>query len=87
MTPPDRSLRTRFAAEVGRADDEINLALAALLVAREEYPQLPEDRYLGRLDLLAEETRDRLDDETAPLLVLQELLTHPLLQAPVPGEP
>lgn len=75
MTPPDRSLRTRFAAEVGRADDEINLALAALLVAREEYPQLPEDRYLGRLDLLAEETRDRLDDETAPLLVLQELLT------------
>lgn len=74
MTPPDRSLRQRFAAEVGRSDEDINLALAALMVAREEYPQLSEDRYLGQLDLLAEETRDRLDDETAPLMVLQELL-------------
>jgi len=74
MTPPHRSLRQRFAAEVGRADQEINLALAALLVAKEEVPQLSEDRYLGQLDLLAEETRDRLDEETAPLLVLQELL-------------
>jgi regulator of sirC expression with transglutaminase-like and TPR domain len=60
--------------EAARADEEINLARAALLVAREEYPQLPEERYLGRLDLLAEETRDRLDDENAHLLVLQELL-------------
>lgn len=74
MTPPDRSLRQRFAAEVGRSDQDINLALAILMVAREEYPQLSEDRYLGHLDVLAEETRDRLDDETAPLLVLQELL-------------
>jgi regulator of sirC expression with transglutaminase-like and TPR domain len=74
MPPPDRSLRRRFVEEVGRADDDIDLALAALLVAREEYPQLPEQRYLGQLDLLAEETRDRLDEETAPLLVLEELL-------------
>jgi regulator of sirC expression with transglutaminase-like and TPR domain len=74
MTPPDRTLRQRFAAEVGRADEDINLALAALLVAKEEFPQLSEERYLGQFDRLAEETRDRLDDETAPLLVLQELL-------------
>lgn len=74
MTPPDRSLRQRFLAEVSQADEEINLARAALMVAREEYPQLSEERYLGRIDLLAEETRDRLDDENAHLLVLQELL-------------
>jgi regulator of sirC expression with transglutaminase-like and TPR domain len=74
MTPPDRSLRQRFLAEVSQADEEINLARAALMVAREEYPQLPEERYLGCLDLLAEETLDRLDDENAHLLVLQELL-------------
>jgi regulator of sirC expression with transglutaminase-like and TPR domain len=74
MTPPHRSIRQQFAVEVGRADHEINLARAALLVAREEVPQISEDRYLGQLDLLAEETRDRLDEETAPLLVLQELL-------------
>jgi len=74
MTPPDRLLRQRFLAEVSQADEEINLALAAIMVAKEEYPQLPEERYLGRLDLLAEGTRDRLDDENASLVVLQELL-------------
>lgn len=74
MTPPDPSLRQRLLAEVSREDERINLARAALMVAREEYPQLPEERYLGQLDLLAEETRDRLDDEGAPLVVLQELL-------------
>jgi regulator of sirC expression with transglutaminase-like and TPR domain len=74
MTPPDRLLRQRFLAEVSQVDEEINLALAAIMVAKEEYPQLPEERYLGRLDLLAEGTRDRLDDENADLVVLQELL-------------
>lgn len=74
MTPPDFSIRQRFSAEVSQSDQEIQLARAALMVAREEYPQLSEGRYLGRLDLLAEETRDRLDEENAPLLVLQELL-------------
>jgi regulator of sirC expression with transglutaminase-like and TPR domain len=74
MTPPQQSLRERFLAEISQGDDQISLAGAALMVAREEYPQLPEERYLSQLDLLAEETRDRLDDETAPLLVLQELL-------------
>ena len=74
MTPPDRFVRQRLLAEVTHADENINLARAALMVAREEYPQLSEERYLGRLDLLAEEARDRLDDENAPLMVLQELL-------------
>jgi regulator of sirC expression with transglutaminase-like and TPR domain len=66
--------RLRFQEEVGVEDEKINLALAALLVAREEYAQLPLDGFLLRLDLLAEETRDRLNGETAPLIVLQELL-------------
>lgn len=74
MTSPQQPLRERFLAEVSQGDDQIDLAGAALMVAREEYVQLPEERYLSQLDLLAEETRDRLDDETAPLFVLQELL-------------
>jgi len=74
MKPLSGSRRQRFHVEISRADEDINLALAALLVAREEYPQLPIDGYMARLDLLAEETRDRLNGETAPLLVLQELL-------------
>jgi regulator of sirC expression with transglutaminase-like and TPR domain len=74
MTLPDPSLRRRFTEEVSQADGEINLALAAIMVAREEYPQLSEERYLGQLDLLAEETRGRLDDENAHLVVLHGLL-------------
>lgn len=74
MKPLSGVVRQRFSSEVQKAEEDLNLALAALLVAQEEYSQLPVDRYLTRLDLLAEETRDRLDGETAPLLVLHELL-------------
>ena len=74
MTAAPGPVRQLFASEVQKSDADLNLALAALLVAQEEYPQLPIDRYLGRLDILAEEARDRLDGETAPLMVMQELL-------------
>jgi regulator of sirC expression with transglutaminase-like and TPR domain len=66
--------RLQFQEELDQEDDKINLARAALLIAREEYPELSLDRYLVRLELLAEETKDRLNGETAPLIVLQELL-------------
>ena len=62
--PPAWSSRQEFTREVERPDEEMNLARAALLVAREEYVQLPVERYLLRLDLLAEETRDRLGVES-----------------------
>ena len=52
----------------------MDLARAALLVAKEEYPQLSVDLYLARLDQVSEEVRDRLANETAPLIVLDELL-------------
>ncbi|MEN8375129.1 MAG: tetratricopeptide repeat protein [Gemmatimonadota bacterium] len=55
-------------------DAEVNLAAAALLIAAEEYPQLPVAAYLGRLDILAERARDRLGDENAPPVVLQAAL-------------
>jgi regulator of sirC expression with transglutaminase-like and TPR domain len=71
---PAPSPRQEFTREVDRPQGEVDLARAALLVAREEYPQLPVERYLGRLDQLAEEVKDRLDNETAPPVVLQELV-------------
>jgi len=74
MTAPAASVRQMFAAEIGRPDAEMNLARAALLIAKEEYPQLSVELYLARLDQMAEEVRDLLDDETAPLVVLDELL-------------
>lgn len=73
MTVPASSPRQEFIREVNRSPDELDLARAALLVAREEYPQLPVERYLSHLDQLAEEVKDRLDGETASPLVLQEL--------------
>jgi regulator of sirC expression with transglutaminase-like and TPR domain len=70
---PAPSARSRFTAVVAQPEQDVELALAALLIAAEEYPQLLPEPYLRRLDLLAERVRDRLDDETAPPLVLQEL--------------
>lgn len=52
----------------------MNLARASLLVAKEEYPQLPVDLYLARLDQIAEEVKDRLSCENAPLVVLNEVI-------------
>ena len=74
MNVPAASPRQEFTFEVNRPKGEVDLARAALLVAKEEYPQLPVERYLGRLDQLAEEVKDRLDNETAPPVVLQELV-------------
>jgi regulator of sirC expression with transglutaminase-like and TPR domain len=74
VTAPAPSPRQRFTAEIRRSDEDLDLARAALLVAQEEYPQLPLEIYLSRLDQLAEEVCGRLGQETAPLLVLQELL-------------
>ena len=70
---PARSARARFAAAVQRAEPAIPLAEAALLVAAEEYPQLAPEPYLRRLDELAERARDRSWDETAPIMMLQEI--------------
>lgn len=71
MTAPVPSVRSRFAREV--EDHTPDLARAALLVAAEEYPQLATEPYLRRLDVLAERVRDRLSNETAPLVVLHEM--------------
>lgn len=69
------AVRDLFAREVSRGSEELDLARAALLVAKEEYPGLSTERYLGRLDALAEEVHDRLAGEQAPLVVLRELVS------------
>ena len=74
MTAPATSPRRRLADELVRAESEMDLARAALLVANEEYPQLPVELYLARLDQVAEEVKDRLACETAPLVVLSEVI-------------
>jgi regulator of sirC expression with transglutaminase-like and TPR domain len=73
VSVPASSARSRFTAAVARPEPALNLAEAALLVAAEEYTQLVPEPYLRRLDELAERVRDRLWNETAPVVVLQEL--------------
>ena len=73
MSAPAHGARSRFAAAVAVPDESIDLAEAALLVAAAEYPQLALEPYLRRLDVFAERAYDRLANEAAPPIVLQEL--------------
>jgi regulator of sirC expression with transglutaminase-like and TPR domain len=49
--------RAQFTALVRRADERLDLAEAALLIAAEEYPGLDVAAYLARLDALGERVR------------------------------
>lgn len=73
MNTPAPSARSRFAQCVAVPEHDFDLASASLLIAAEEYLQLSVAPYLRRLDLIAERVRDRLANESAPLVVLQEL--------------
>ena len=74
MSVPQRSLRYLLVEELSRSEAKLDLGRASLLIAAEEYPQLSVDLYLARLDQVAEEVKDRLANETAPLVVLNDLL-------------
>ena len=74
MSAPQRSLRYLLAEELSRSEAKLDLGRSSLLIAAEEYPQLSVDLYLARLDQVAEEVKDRLANETAPLVVLNDLL-------------
>jgi regulator of sirC expression with transglutaminase-like and TPR domain len=50
----------RFREVIGRPDDEIDLAEAALLIAKSAYPDLDVGRYLARIDRLAQGLSERL---------------------------
>jgi regulator of sirC expression with transglutaminase-like and TPR domain len=58
--------RGEFEAIVRSPDGEIDLALAALLIAREEYPSLEPGPYLRRLEDMAAEARDLVGAERHP---------------------
>lgn len=65
--------RQRLYQETRQDGDRLNLAAAALCIAWEEYPDLDIDRYLDRLDRMAEEAADRLPRERYPLRVIQAI--------------
>jgi len=66
-----------FSALVNRSieDERIDLARAALAIARTEYPQLDPDSYLARLQGLAQRVRARLTRNPAPPETIASLNT------------
>jgi len=58
-----------FAEMVARPEAAVDLAEASLLIAGEEYPDLDPARYLGRLDELGAQVRERAGDARAETLV------------------
>jgi regulator of sirC expression with transglutaminase-like and TPR domain len=71
---PPRSPRERFAELVGGADEVIDLAEAALLIAAEAYPGLDVAHYIGRLDELASAAAMALRTTTADANRMQALV-------------
>ncbi len=65
--------RQYFYQEIQQADEDINLAKAALYIAQEEYPQLDTEEYLSALDTMAVELMERLPEPRYPLRVIQTI--------------
>ena len=61
--------RRLFAANVKRREDRIDLGLAALLIAREEYPRLVLEDYLECLDQLGAGLAVEVDLEADPITI------------------
>ena len=58
--------REQFTQAVMSQEEGIDLAEVALLIAKEEYPDLDVSRYLARLDGMAEEVRPRVEGLSDP---------------------
>ena len=76
-----RETRKAFAALLALPDDAIDLGHASLLIAREEYPHLDVQRYLARLDEMADEIRRRMtgrEGDASQIAHLNRLLNEVL---------
>ena len=67
MTDESLSARDELAQLLRQPDPKIDLAHAALVIARDEYPLLPLQRYLSRLATLANRVAERLPEDGDPV--------------------
>src|SRR5262249_34512900 len=58
-----KSVGELFAEETKKPDSELDLARAALLIAKHEYPSLEVDRYIERLDSISYSIEERLHEK------------------------
>ena len=69
----ENQTKTEFEQFLRQPDSQINLAEAALMIARLEYPDLDISSYLGRIHSLADEVRNRLPDNPNAGDILNQL--------------
>lgn len=67
------SARQYFYQEIQQADEDIDLAKAALYIAQEEYPNLDPEEYLNALHTMAWELQERLPSSRYPLRIVQSI--------------
>ncbi len=72
----ESGIRRRFAEAVQRGSEQVDLARAALLIAKEEYPSLDEQACLTQLDQMAERVSQRLEAERLAKQVIAALNAH-----------
>jgi regulator of sirC expression with transglutaminase-like and TPR domain len=65
--------RQRFEAEIAKPDADWDLAVVALAIAQEEYPNLDCTAYLQKLDMMGRELATRLPEHRYPMKVIQAL--------------
>jgi len=70
LNNPDRVTIEKL---LNRPDQEINLARAALMIARMEYPALNIDDYLSKIQLIAKEINNRLPEDANAAEILKQL--------------
>jgi regulator of sirC expression with transglutaminase-like and TPR domain len=66
-------IRQQFHQEINQPDSQINLDIAALYIAQEQFPQLNPQEYLNALDTMAMEVQERLPQSRYPLKVIQTI--------------
>ena len=69
----EHTIREEFERLISRPDDDIQLAKAALTIARMEYPELDINRYVHRIDEMADAIRHRLPSDANAAQVLKQL--------------
>ena len=62
--PNKSEARRLFNKIVSRREEEIELARATLLFAKEEYPDPDFEKYLRKLELMAEKVKSRIRQNT-----------------------
>jgi regulator of sirC expression with transglutaminase-like and TPR domain len=65
--------RERFQTIVTQPDDQIDLAVAALTIAQEDYPDLDIEVYLAHLDRMAAAVQQTLPAERYPLRIIKAI--------------